>query len=336
MMALDELCRAFGIDPEAAHRALAAKTDAAPWYAEALLGAGGWFSAIAIIVFVLAFCGLVLGIDEPGIGAAVAGLALFAFGGAWRRRQVEGLFVRHFAIAIAAAGAALVAAGIGVETESLWAAAAVAAAIAAAGTVAIRDPLLQFLLVALALVLAILGLELDAGRGAIDVIALAAPVGLWLYLHPPALNVRPAATLLLLALPLAATVLEPPALSWTTERGWFARAVLLLCFAALIVLRPRAGAAPVSATTIVAAVLAALVALLLPAGAAGALLLMMLAYTLGHRPFAAIGAALAVWFIWQFYYELDLDLLAKSILLAAVGAGCLALYALLARRGATA
>ena len=328
MMPLEAFCGAFGVDPAAARRVLAREADATPWYAEALLGAGGWFSAIAIIVFVIAFFSLVIGIDEPGIEAILAGLTLFA-GAAWRRRQDNGLFARHFAIALCAAGAALAVGGIGSETDSLWAAAIAGAAIAAAGTMATRDGLLQFLLVALPLVLAIVGLEQDLGRAAIDTIALAAPAGLWLYLHPPALNLRPTATLLLLAMPLAATILEPPVPSWTAVDGWFARAVLLLSFGAMLLLRPRAGAA-----TIAAGILAALVAMLLPAGAAGALVIMMLAYTLGHRPFAVIGAALAIWFIWQFYYELGIDLLSKSVLLIVVGAACLLLYGLLVRRGA--
>lgn len=337
MMTLDALCARFGIEPAAARRVLAADDDgaSAPWYAEALLGAGGWFSAIAIIVFVAAFFSLAIGVEEPGIEAIVAGIALFAAGASWRRRPV-GLFARHFAIAIAAAGAALVAGGIGFETESIWAAAIAATVVAVAGTLTVRDALLQFLLVALALTLATVGLAVDVGRGAIDLLALAAPVGLWLYLHPPALNLKPTASLLLLAMPLGSEILETPALSWTAAEGWFARAVLLACFAALIALRARAGAAPLSAATVATAVLAALVALLLPPGAAGALLIMMLAYTLGHRPFAVIAAALAVWCIWRFYYALELSLLHKSIMLVAVGLGCLALYALAARRGRTA
>jgi hypothetical protein len=336
MMPLDAFCARFAIDPAAARRTLAAESGAAPWYAEALLGAGGWFSAIAIIVFVAAFFALVIGIEEPGIEAAIAGLALFAGGVAWRSRGRPGLFVHHFAIALAAAGATLIAAGIGFETESLWAAVVAAALLAGVGTLAARDALLQFLLVTFAVVLTIGGLEKDVGRGAVDLVALAAPAGLWLHLRPPALNLRPAATVLLLAMPLADAVLETPALSWRAVEGWFARLLLLACFAALIVVRQRAEATAPALVTIGAGLLAVLVALLLPAGAAGALLIMLLAYTLGHRPFAVIGAALAIWFIWRFYYALELDLLAKSVLLVVAGLGCLALYALGSRREAAA
>ena len=334
MTPLESFCADFGIDTAAARRALARETQPAPWYAEALLGAGGWFSAIAIIVFVVAFFMLVIGIEEPGIEAIIAGFALFGGAVTWRRRQMDGLFARHFSIALAAAGAALTVGGIGAETENIWVAAIAGAVLAAVGTQATRDGLLQFLLAALPIALVIGGLEKDFGRAAIDTIALAAPIGLWLFLLPPSVNLRPTATLLLLALPIAATVLEPPALSWTSVDGWFGRAVLLVCFGALIVLRDRSGAARLSPVIVAAGLLAALVTMLLPVGAAGALLLMMLAYTLGHRPFAAIGAALAVWYIWQFYYELGIDLLSKSILLITVGAGCLLLYGLLVRRGA--
>ena len=119
MMPLEAFCAEFGVDAAAARHTLARETDAVPWYAEALLGAGGWFSAIAIIVFVIAFFMLVIGVEEPGIEAIIAGLALFGGAVAWRRRQRDGLFARHFAIALAAAGATLAIGGIGPVPQRL-------------------------------------------------------------------------------------------------------------------------------------------------------------------------------------------------------------------------
>jgi hypothetical protein len=337
MIGLPAFCARFGIDPAAARAALDHHDERGmPWYAQALVGAGGWLSAIAIIVFVVAFLTLAIGIEEPWVEAIIAGLALFGAGVIALASGERGLFASHFIIAMAAAGAALATGGIGFEIESLWAAAAMAALLTGVGAAFAPSLILQFLLAALAMALAVLGLEQDAGDGAIDLIAVATPVGLWLTLRPPRQDLRALAAVLLLAVPLAAAALDLPALSWTASAGWVARAIHLALLLALIAALTRSGDGVAGLVTVCALLLAAIVALLLPAGAMAGLFLMLLAYTIGHRAYAVIGAGLAVWFIWQFYYALEMTLLQKSLLLAAVGAGCLALHALLSLRGRTA
>ena len=68
---------------------------------------------------------------------------------------------------------------------------------------------------------------------------------------------------------------------------------------------------------------------LLPIGASAALVLLALAYTLGSRTLAAIGALIEIYFIWSFYWDLDESLLTKSIILMAAGAVLLLCYGLL-------
>ena len=67
----------------------------------------------------------------------------------------------------------------------------------------------------------------------------------------------------------------------------------------------------------------------LPTGGSAALVLLALAYTLGSRTLAAIGALPAIYFIWSFYWDLDGTLLTKSIILMSAGAVLLLCYGLL-------
>jgi uncharacterized membrane protein len=53
-----------------------------------------------------------------------------------------------------------------------------------------------------------------------------------------------------------------------------------------------------------------------------------LAYTLGSRTLAVIGALLEIYFIWSFYWNLEGSLLMKSIILMAAGAVLLLCYGL--------
>src|SRR6185312_12333649 len=102
--------------------------------------------------------------------------------------------------------------------------------------------------------------------------------------------------------------------------GWPAKVLFLATFAFVFAVNWRrvadsqgrllalAGAAAVAA-----------IALLLPTGASAALVLLALAYTLGSRSLAAIGALAEVYFIWRFYADLQDTLLTKSIILMSAG-----------------
>ena len=65
---------------------------------------------------------------------------------------------------------------------------------------------------------------------------------------------------------------------------------------------------------------------LLPVGGSGALVVLALAFLLGSRLLALLGALLQTWFLWQFYYDLGLTLLVKSLILVAIGATLLVLW----------
>ncbi len=338
MTDLATFCSALGLDDAAARRVI--DDDACerpmPLYAQIILGGGAWITALAMIVFVIAFCALVLDVDEPGLPFSLFGAAAFASGLWLLSRPGIGVFALHFAVALASAGAVMGAADVGFEHSSMAGAVVAAAPFAFLAIWRGRDPLLQFLTVALAVGLAIAALFEAEVPYRTDIVALAAPLGVWLYLRPPARDLRPAATVLLLAMPLLAIADGAPVVGLGEQGGWIARAIHLALFLWLVRLNlPRAGSVDNGFVLAVFALAAILVCLLLPAGGSAALLLLMLAFTLGSRPPAILGTLLQIYFIWQFYYDLEATLLTKSLVLAAAGAVLLAAHAAIAGRDRT-
>ena len=117
---------------------------------------------------------------------------------------------------------------------------------------------------------------------------------------------------------------------WTLWFGLAAKAVFLAIFAFLVFVNWRRVAdSQGRLLALVGAAAAAAIALVLPSGASAALVLLALAYTLGSRALAAIGALMEVYFIWRFYQDLEGTLLTKSIVLMAAGAILLLCYGLL-------
>jgi len=333
MSGLNEFCARIGIDAAAVRQALAARAgaDDAPWYMQAVLGIGAWVTAIASLFFVGVMMDLVLDIDEPNAVVALIGIVLFAFSLRLLHRKADGAFTGHMAVAFAVAGTLLAAAGIAFPLESLWVAVLVTLPFAAATIWQQRSILLQFLVVSIALILAIVAAWHRWDHMITDLAAVTMPIGVALLLYPPRLDVRPAAFALLVVpqgVELLITTFEQ---GWTLWHGWPAKAALLIVFGFLIALNLRRMADGQRRLMVLAGVAAAIaVALLLPTGAAVGLVLMLLAYTLGSRSLAIIGALAEIYFIGQFYADFQSTLLTKSIILMVAGAVLLLCYGLLA------
>jgi uncharacterized membrane protein len=332
MIDLPQLCLAFGIDEVAVRRVLDADraADAPPWYVQIILGIGAWITALAMLLFVGAVLFLGLDYDEPDLGTAVIGAVLFVLGVVLGRQHRSSVFAAQFYAALAVAGLLAAAASIGLEHDSLAAATAVAAIGAIAIIAASRDLLLQFLASGLA---AWLGIASALDREVphlIVLLALALPIGTFLYLRPPPRDIRPTAMVLLLTMP----GMDIAGDTWLLEDGpadaWAARAIAMAVLCGLIWLHCRLLTMSQRVVAIAAlAILAGAVGLLLPPGASAALAIMMLAFVLGSRPLAIIGTLTEIVFLWRFYYDLDATLLTKSLWLMGVGAVLLAAYVLL-------
>jgi uncharacterized membrane protein len=329
------------LDEAAVRRVLESESSAVgrsmPWYVLLLLGLGAWITALIMIVFVAVFLDFVVGLDEPGLGSAAIGVAMFLCGLLIEAKIGESAFAEQFAIALVAAGAAVCAGSLGFEYESFWSAAAAATAMTAIDIWRGRNAQQQFLLAALAVGLGIAALSDAMVPGRVDIVALAMPIGTLLYLRPPLKDMRPTATALLLAMPLYAVVADTLYGTTYGSASWPARVIAMATILLLAWLHGRgAAASQARLRQLFVAVVAAAVCLLLPPGGSTALAILMLAFTLGHRPLAIVGMLLEVYFVPRFYYDLDLSLLTKSWILMAVGIALLAAYAVLRRPGAAA
>ncbi len=148
----------------------------------------------------------------------------------------------------------------------------------------------------------------DWERAVGDLPAIAVPVGACLLLFPPRLDVRPTAFALLVIPQLIQTIALGVdmglGIGWL--QGWFPRLSFLAVFAALVFLRwQHVGDARRSGQMLAGAIIATAAALLMPSGASAALVLLALAYTIGSRPLAVVGAVGEVYFLWTFYRDLQ-------------------------------
>jgi hypothetical protein len=233
-------------------------------------------------------------------------------------------------VAFATAATLLVAAGIGMPAESVWAAAIATLPFAAIAMWQQRSLLLQFLVVSVPLILLFFAVWDHWDSFIADLPVIFIPFGAALLLYPPRRDLRAAAFALLIV----PQVLDAQVAIFDTRAailsGWLAKVVLLAVFAFLVFISWRRLVDSQSRMLApAAAAAAAVLAFLLPTGASAALVMLALAYTLGSRSLAAIGALAAGYFIWRFYWDMQETLLSKSMILMAAGAVLLICYGLL-------
>lgn len=321
---LDDFARCLHLPLDEVAAALAEQRRALPWYAEAVAAVGGWLAALTLTV---AVAGLFGGMSESEGVVGLVG-ALIAAGGVVGHRRFSGAFGHQFALALILAGQTLIVGAVGMATDSLPAAAVATVVLALVLVPLVPDRVHQFLTVGAAVVLPLTALLVEQVPYASQIVALlTVPAGVALLLYPTRpLDSRPAAFVFLLAAPLcdgAAGLAGEVGL--TLETGWGGRLAYLIGLAwPLALLWPQAGRPGRLLLLGVAA--AAVTAVLLPAGLAAGLLFLVLAYAVGSRLLAGLGVALEIVFMVRFYYDLRLDLLAKSLLLAAVGGVLLGLW----------
>lgn len=327
MRALGEFCAAMAIEPERARHALAQPGAAGrpmPWYVEIVTGVGAWITALLMVAFVMVLLELTIAGGDLGIPVAAIGCALYVVALVLMWRWPGGLFRHHFVSALAAAGAIMAAVGTAGGFEEILPGVVVAVPLAALTAWLAHDRILQFLVSGTAALWIGIWLVSEETVYLLDILSIASVLGILLYLRPPVRDVRPTAVVLLLMLPVTAIVCDFNEWAFLFGElglgGSFARAIHILLFLGLLWLFQRARGDRGNVVEAAAFGFAAiLLGLLLPPGGSAALFLMMLAFVVGSRPLAIIGAALETYFLWRFYYDLGATLLEKSLLLAAVG-----------------
>ena len=292
-----------------------------PWYVRLVVGVGAWITAVVLMFLGGAIVFVALEFETGGALALIGAAYLWA-GLRIIRQPDRGIFANQLGIATAAAGAALVCGGMAAEAEEVWVGVPIAVAIAAAIFMVSTNRILQFLASALAAGFFVATLVVERTPYALDIVALATPVGLYLLLRPPERDITPAAIVLLLLFPLYSTFIVPDAY-WVRDiqmGGWLARAIHMALFLWLVSLHWKQNANHGLNQGAIAFIVAALfVCVLLPPGGSAALLIMTFAYVTGSTPFATLGVVLQAQYFIRYYYSLEMSLLNKSFLLMAVG-----------------
>jgi hypothetical protein len=327
MPELGRICAELRIDERRAREALSRAggegVPAMPWYVRLVAGIGAWVTAMAAIALGAVILFEALGVEYDAT-IAVLGAAYLVFGLVLLRPERSGVYLTQLGLAVAAAGVAMIALGVGLETDEVWAAALVTSALTAGIVIATANKTLQFLSAALAAVLVCVSLLELKVPYYLDIAALAGVAGVVLMLRPPQRDLQPVAIVLLLTFPLFA-IFGTDEIRWAVGSvpragGWIARALHIGLFLLLVAIHWQRAATPdVRARLGTFAAAAAVVCVLLPPGGSAALVIMMLAFVLGSRPLALLGSLLQIYYIWRFYYDMDVTLLVKSGILAAVG-----------------
>ena len=340
-----EFCTAFGIDPAAATAALERARPAGhldqPWYVQAMLGLGSWITALVVIAFCCFFLALVFDLDDEPFGAALAvvGTGFFAVGFIMLLRRTTGVFAAHFATAIAAAGQAMAAVGAGMLLDEVWPAALASLPFAALVSWVLESRTLQALSTAWAVILVFVALNDQNFAFMLEFAALLVAAGVALHLYPPRRDLVPMASVLLLVGPVLSIMFDlrdglGVATGEVTDdllaKAIFIVLTLFLLHAIWRHLDDRT--AQIELALFAAAAIA--VSAVMPVGAAAALVILVLAFVLGAHALALIGILLEVYFLWKFYYDLDMTLLEKSLMLMGVGVVVLALWGAMARLAA--
>jgi uncharacterized membrane protein len=341
---LDEFCQKLGCDQEQSralltHAQTLSREFAMPWYVRTAIGMGAWITAIVAIALGVAV--LEVGLDihpMEGTPLAILGILDFALSLFVLRNIGPGnLFLQQIAIAFAAAGVGMTSAGVALATEELWVAALATWVLLGLVTELADSDALQFLTALLAMLLTLATLIIEELPYVLDIASVTVPLGLWLLLRPPRIDLHPTAMVLVLSLPLFG--LNAGGLLVTLTRlesgGWVARLVCVAsALAVTLLLWRRAGNGAARQRLAALALAAVLVGLLLPPGGSATLVVLLAGYALGSRALGIIGTLLFIYFLWTFYYVLQLTLLTKSLLLMAAGVVLIALWWLTTRDSA--
>lgn len=342
-MDLNQLCTAFGIDRTAAEKAIAEGNQAAerdaPWFVQALMGLGSWIAALVIIAFggfllVLVFD--MKGGESFGVALCVLGLLFFGPGYFMLRRNSDGIFANQFGTAIAAAGQAMVAVGAGFAADSVVAAALVSIPFCILIAMVLESRTLQAMSTAWTVILGLLALGNLKFEYPLELTALGVAAGVFLTLRPPQRDLAPSAMVLLVLGPIVAILTDFRAdfgVNYTFFfAGWGARAIYGALSAYLFyALWQRTEDRQAQIRIALFALAAVVLSFLLPPGGSAAIALMILAFMLGSHLLALLGILLQIYFLSKYYYDLDLTLLTKSMVLMAAGVIILGLWALMMR-----
>ena len=329
--------------PEAeVSRALEKKSEAATaWYIDAMLAVGGVLAALFATLFFGSLLGMTLDISHE-VPFIVIGLMIYGVS-LWARLKHDNEFTRHFLNTLILAGGLLAVAALGAISVGGIVFIISGTIVSALTLWIVRDRILEFLvatglvacaaytLVKYEVPLPYIWLCLICAVGAVA--GLTMPFGRRIY------NAAGSASLLALpliggSLAIVAEFTDTFAMPGTAQQiatipimlgaVWWMNRSLLGSVLTVGTLRP----------SIVILIPLVIAAAMLPLGSVFAMLTLLIGYILGSRTLAFLGALMQIYFLTMFYYDLQITLLNKSIILMISGLVFVAIWAFLHRRRA--
>jgi len=343
---VEQFTQTLQIDETATREALLGSgEDNMPWYMEMFLGFAGVFTAILAMSFLGSLLAITLNIDSP-MSFMILGLVVYA-GAIIARLNTDGLFPRHFFNTLLMGGGALAVFGAALwfEGEALFIIFSVVLSTLTLWLVS--DRILEFLMAAGIAGLLVYGLLhyqiayafiwLYIVCVLLGIVCLTRPVktGFKKWRHTRVLGAAGAAFLLapcIFAVFLLNAKLADQ-MHLGMSGGWAERSASVIVTAVAIWhLNLRRMADTVFRPHYVITLLLLLAITLMPLGSAAALLIILTGYILGLRSLTVIGVLAQIGFMTWYYYDMDITLLNKSLLLMGFGAVLLVIYGIVVNR----
>jgi len=337
--AISDFAKALGLENDGIQSAISERADdKTPWYFDLFIALSGFVTAILACIFFALLIGLILGDDNFSIYIA---LGMLVYGtSVFMRLRARNLFSTHFFNTLILAGGALAIVGVGLEFENEWALLIFSTALAALTLFLIRDRIIEFLMA-----LCVAGgfayfLDLISApypqfwmMGACSVAAV------YLLSHSISRRVLTVTAIALLVASCGYAIFDMILNGWRLDndmdplQAWIRRGVNLLILIGVLIFANRGRKLPQDMRPQLTILLPLLVAIaLMPPGGATALLMILLGYIVGSRALAIIGVLFQIYFLVLFYYDLDITLLQKSILLLISGILLVGVWRFSARR----
>jgi len=337
------------IDKATVSEALSADADDnMPWYMEMLLGFAGFFTAMLAMGFLGTLLAVTLNIDSPE-SFLTLGLVVYA-GAIFARLKTNGLFPRHFFNTLLMGGGALAVLGAALLFEGEAGFIVFSMALSALTLWLVRDRILEFLMAAGfagLLVYALLHYHVPYAFiwlyvvcVVLGILCITLPIktGLGNLRHSRVLSAAGAAFLLAPCI-FAFFLLNAKfshQLHLGMSGGWAERIASVVVTAGSVwYLNNRRGQGQPFRPPLIILLLLLAAITMMPLGSAAALLLILTGYILGLRSLTIVGSLAQIGFMVWYYYDLDITLLNKSLLLMGFGAILLLVYFIAARRGAS-
>jgi len=328
-----------------------------PWYMEMFLGFSGFLTAIIAMIFIGVLFVSTLDLDSE-FSFIIPGLVVF-FGAMFVRLKTNGLFSRHFFNTLLLGGGALAAFGFGWMFEGGGGFILLSMVLSGFVLYLVHDRILEFIAAVGFLVMFVYGLTyyfvpnsfilFYAVCATLGVVFLTTPIKTGIGASRRYTILGAAGTALLLAPCFLEATSIVKAIHWLANQSrdasgyegvrylniWILRIIsLLITGGAIWYLNTRRGEGEPFRPPLIILGLLLLAIAIMPLGSAAALLVLLTGYILGLRSLAIIGALAQIAYIVWYYYDMNITLLNKSLLLMGFGALLLLVYFIAYKRGA--